>query len=63
MFIIKIPTQEQVESLIATYNNATVTDDLRVRCVGVLGLFAKLQGNIQLNKVCLYNKNKILIYL
>jgi len=46
-----IPTEEQVTSLIATYNNANVTDDLRVRCVGVLGLFAKLQGNISLNKV------------
>ncbi|KAG4088797.1 hypothetical protein H8356DRAFT_957884 [Neocallimastix lanati (nom. inval.)] len=46
-----IPTQEQIESLIATYNNTTVTDDLRVRCVGVLGLFCKLQGNISLNKI------------
>jgi len=46
-----IPTQEQVESLIATYNNPSVSDDLRVRCVGVLGLFCKLQGNIPLNKV------------
>jgi len=46
-----IPTQEQVESLIATYNNPSVSDDLRVRCVGVLGLFCKLQGNIPLNKI------------
>jgi len=46
-----IPTEEEVASLIATYNNTNVTDDLRVRCVGVLGLFAKLQGNISLNKV------------
>jgi len=46
-----IPSQEQIESLIATYNNTTVTDDLRVRCVGVLGLFCKLQGNVALNKM------------
>ncbi|ORX42155.1 ARM repeat-containing protein [Piromyces finnis] len=46
-----IPSEEQVSSLIATYNNVNITDDLRVRCVGVLGLFAKLQGNVSLNKV------------
>lgn len=45
-----VPTEEQVRSLIATYNNSAVSDNLRVRCVGVLGLFCKLQGNIPLNK-------------
>ncbi|KAJ3043927.1 hypothetical protein HDV00_003967 [Rhizophlyctis rosea] len=45
-----VPTAEQINALIQSANNPTAADSLKVKCVGVLGILGKRQGEIETNK-------------
>ncbi|RKO89752.1 hypothetical protein BDK51DRAFT_33195, partial [Blyttiomyces helicus] len=45
-----IPTSDQVAALLQTCSNPAAPESLKVKCVGVLGLLAKVQGHVEINK-------------